>query len=144
MSFVIARGTNTLNPDSAFLCGLLHDIGKLYILTKAKDFPGLLGDDDSLATVQQQWSASVGKSIIEAWGFPNDIADSAEIEENLTTAGGNASLVDVVYLAKQLIEFEEEAANQADFEAPATKLNVSVESLPALQEAYAMHAASMR
>lgn len=144
MSFVIARGTNTLNPDSAFLCGLLHDIGKLYILTKAKDFPGLLGDDESLAMVQQQWSASVGKSIIEAWGFPDDIADSAEIEENLTTADAKASLVDVVFLAKQLIEFEGEAANQADFDTPATKLNVSADSLPALQEAYALHAASMR
>lgn len=144
MSFVIARGTNSLNPDSAFLCGLLHDIGKLYILTKAKDFPGLLGDDESLATVQQQWSASVGKSIIEAWGFPSDIADSAEIEENLSSADANASLVDVVYLAKQLIEFDEEAANQADFEAPASKLNVNAESLPALKEAYTMHAASMR
>ncbi|MEL7185567.1 MAG: HDOD domain-containing protein [Pseudomonadota bacterium] len=143
MSFVIAaRGAINLNPDNAFLCGLLHDIGKLYILTKARDFPNLLGDEESLKTVQDQWSASVGKSIIEAWGFPDDIADSAEINENLNS--GSASLVDVVYLAKQLIKFEDEAINQSGFEAPAAKLNISADSLPGLREAYTLHAASMR
>ena len=52
MSFVIARNSERVNPDNAFLCGLLNEIGKLYILTKARDFPGLLGDETSLAAVQ--------------------------------------------------------------------------------------------
>ena len=144
MSFVIARSADKLNSDNAFLCGLLHEIGKLYILTRARDFPGLLGDEASLATVQKQWSASVGRSIIEAWGFSHDIAESVETEENLDLNGGNATLVDVVYLAKMLIEYEENAPSRTSFEQPATKLNVSADSVPALREAYALHARSVR
>ena len=49
MCFVIARQSDNLNPDNAFLCGLLHEVGKLYILTKAREFPNLMGDPDSLA-----------------------------------------------------------------------------------------------
>ncbi len=144
MSFVIARGSESVNPDNAFLCGLLHGIGKLYILTKARDYPALLGDESSLAKVQQQWSASVGKSIIEAWGFPNDIAESVEAEENLGPDGAKATLVDVVHLAKLLIDHEDDAVNRTTFERPASKLNVDADGLPALREAYALHAQSIR
>ncbi|MBT8098485.1 MAG: HDOD domain-containing protein, partial [Gammaproteobacteria bacterium] len=83
MCFVIARQTASVNPDNAFLCGLLHDIGKLYILTKARNFPELMGDPQSLETVLQQWYSSIGRSIIESWGFSDEIAKTLEIEENL-------------------------------------------------------------
>ncbi len=145
MCFVIARGSGGLNPDNAFLCGLLHEVGKLYILTKARDYPNLMGDPDSLATVLDQWYASVGKSIVEAWGFSDEIASSLEIEENLSSdASSPATFVDVIYAAKLLLESDEDEELDASSQSIVGKLKISQDTLPALRESYDEHAASMR
>lgn len=145
MSFVIAKHSGGLNPDNAFLCGLMHEIGKLYLLTKARTYPKLMGDDDSLRSVLDQWYGSVGKSIIEAWGFAPEIADSIETDENLSTdQGAAATLVDVVFLAKLVLSETDDITSDDAFHLPASKLNVSAEDLPALHSAYDLHAQSMR
>ena len=145
MSFVIARNAGNINPDSAFLCGLLHEIGKLYILTKARNYPALMGDEASLRTVMDQWYAGVGKSIIESWGFSTEIADSLEIDEHLSgQQNATATLVDVVCLAKIVLSKAEEAVEDDKFELSAGKLNVTGDSLTGISEAYDLHSASMR
>ena len=145
MSFVIARNSNNLNPDNAFLCGLLHEVGKLYILTKAANYPQLMGDEESLETVMQQWYSSIGKSIIDAWGFSSEIAESVDTEENLNLeSNATASLVDVVFLAKQVLADSSNLEADDSCRVSAERLNVSVENFPAIQEAYEMHAQSMR
>ena len=142
MSFVIARNAGSVNADNGFLCGLLHEIGKLYILTKATRFPTLLGNAESLKTVQDQWYASVGKSSIEAWGFPSEIAES--LDGDVCVAGaGTATLVDVVFVAKLLLAADE-TAGEDTLPAAAKKLGISADNLPAIHEAYELHARSMR
>ena len=86
----------------------------------------------------------MGRSIVQAWGFAEEIAESVETEENLDPNAAQASLVDVVYLARLLIDNEDEIAGDSSFQQPASKLNVSADSLPALREAYSLHAQSMR
>ncbi len=145
MCFVIARGSGKVNPDNAFLCGLLHEVGKLYILTKARDYPGLMGNAESLEHVLDDWYASVGKSIVEAWGFSSDIAESLEIEEYLNPdAGSPASLVDVVVAARTLITTPEAIEDVQTVPGSATKLSISADTLPGLKEAYELHIQSMR
>lgn len=145
MSFVIARNSGRVNPDNAFLCGLLHEIGKLYILTKAQDFPALMGDAESLETVMQQWYSSVGRSIVEAWGFSTEIADSLEVDEHLTDdTGAAASLVDVLFLAREVLADAENEALADACEGPATRLKIKAELLPAIHEEHGLHSASMR
>jgi HD-like signal output (HDOD) protein len=145
MCFVIARQSDNLNPDNAFLCGLLHEVGKLYILTKAREFPNLMGDADSLATVLDQWYASVGKSIVEAWGFSDDIANSLEIEENLSSdSGAPATFVDVIYAARLVLENHDDKELDAASQDIVGKLKINADSLPGLREAYDQHAQSMR
>lgn len=145
MCFVIARGSDNLNPDNAFLCGLLHEVGKLYILTKARDFPNLMGDPDSLATVLDHWYASVGKSIVEAWGFSEEIANSLEIEENLSNdANSPATFVDVIYAARLLLDSDEDEELDPSSQDIVGKLKINQDKLPALRDAFDQHAASMR
>jgi len=145
MCFVIARNTDTVNPDNAFLCGLLHEVGKLYILTKARDYPNLMGDSDSLSTVLDQWYTSIGRSIVESWGFPDEIADSLEFEENLSEdSDAPATVVDVMYSARLMLEDDEEEKLEASTHSAPAKVRLSVDTLPALREAYELHAASMR
>ncbi len=145
MSFVIARKSRIVNADSAFLCGLLHEIGKLYILTKARNYPALLGDQHSLDSVLADWHTSVGRSIIESWGFATEISESLESEENLSdNPNSTASLVDVVFLAKLLLSANEEAEEQKEFFSSAQKLNISPDTLPSIHDAFDQHTTSMR
>ncbi len=145
MCFVIARYSGMLNADNAFLCGLLHEVGKLYILTKARDFPNLMGNKESLATVLDQWYASVGKSIVEAWGFSDEIAQSLEVEDNLISdANSPATMVDVLYAARLVLENDDEPELDETSQGVAGKLKISPDTLPGIREAYDEHAQSMR
>jgi len=144
MSFVVARGSGRVNPDNAFLCGLLHEVGKLYILTRASDFPGLMGDSESLGRVLADWHASVGKSIVKAWGFSPDIANSLEVEDNLSSDPGSpADLVDVVVTSRVLLAAPDRLAED-DLAVPAAKLGVDGDKVHALQEAWQLHISSLR
>ena len=145
MSFFIARNSVDINSDNAFLCGLLHEVGKLYILTKAASYPQLMGDETSLETVMQQWYSSIGKSIIDAWGFPAEIADSVDVEENLNHGSNtSASLVDVVFLAGQVLVDAARLEDDDSCRVSAGRLNVSPENFPTIRKAYELHAQSMR
>jgi len=145
MCFVIAQNSNNLNADNAFLCGLLHEVGKLYILTRARDYPNLMGDTESLASVLEQWYASVGKSIVESWGFSDEIANSLEVDENLSDdQGAAATLVDVIYAARLVLDSDDEQELDESSQGVVDKLKINPESLPRIREAYDLHARSMR
>ncbi len=109
MSFAVARVCTDRNHETAFLCGLMHEVGKLYILTKAADFPEFLGDKASLDAVMEEWNPQISKSIIESWGFPDEIAESTDPATYMThDAEAPPDLVDVIVVAKLLLDGNEE------------------------------------
>ena len=146
MCFVVARNGGKLNADNAFLCGLFNGIGELYLLSKARDFPALLGDADAFTDIVEQWNPGVGSSIVRAWGFGDDIVESFDLEEKLSrNPTASATLVDVVYTAKLIIDESTAAARLAETRelAPA-KLSINGETLKGVHEAWSLHAGSMR
>ena len=73
MSYVIAKNLTKLNPDKAMVAGLLHDIGKFYILNRAHQYQGLFVSDAALWDLVDQWQASIGSAILENWEIDDDI-----------------------------------------------------------------------
>ncbi len=146
MCFVIARSSETVNPDNAFLCGLLHQVGKLYILTRARDYPNLFGDPESLSSVLDEWYASVGKSIVESWGFSDEIANSLEFEDHLIRdSSGPATMIDVIYAAQLILQQEDQEDPLAEStDEVVAKLRLTSDTWPRLRESYDLHAQSMR
>jgi HD-like signal output (HDOD) protein len=145
MCFVLARDKQRLNEDNAFLCGLLHEIGKLYILTKARDFPKMLGDDASLDKVLADWYPSIGKSIIESWGFPQEIADSIELSESLNaTPGGDATLIDIVYTAIALLDAPDETLARDPLHPAIARVIASGDKFSSIKDAFDQHAQTIR
>jgi HD-like signal output (HDOD) protein len=106
MAHAIAQRRTNLNCETAFLCGLLHEVGKLYLVTKATEFPALLGDKRSFAAILEQWNPQISKSIIESWGFPDEVAHSADPASYLDHEAEDAepSLVDIVHVGKVLMD----------------------------------------
>ena len=101
-----------LGTDEAMLAGLVHDIGKFYILTRIDDHPGLYEDPQAMNAVLRDWHPGVGRAIVETWGFSDAIAEAADEHEFLDREHhGNADITDIVIVANQLAHMD---ANDSD------------------------------
>lgn len=76
VTHAVARRMPRCNAEEAMLAGLLHSIGKTYILTRFAGSRQLEGRAEALAEIMAGWHANVGKSILEQWGLPDEIADA--------------------------------------------------------------------
>jgi HD-like signal output (HDOD) protein len=72
---VVARRTK-VNPDEAFLAGLMHGIGRLYIMVRAVGSAAQLGNDQSFLDLINGWHAAIGKAVLENWGFAEEICEA--------------------------------------------------------------------
>ncbi len=93
VSHMLARVRTKLNADEAFLAGLLHEVGKLYILMQAKDTVEVLANDPSFQSVLAAWHPRVGRAVIEAWELSPELAVAVGDHETLQL-GGPRSAVD--------------------------------------------------
>ena len=75
-SFVLARNCSRVNPDEAMLTGMMHGIGKLYILTRATAHPDLFDNDAAMNEIIGGWHASIGKAILENWDFAEEMSQA--------------------------------------------------------------------
>ncbi len=99
-AYVLARTCTTVNPDEAMLTGMMHGIGKLYVLTRAMDHPELFASDATLNEIIDDWHASIGKAILENWNFSESMAQAVgEQADSDRTLDGPADLSDVIAIA---------------------------------------------
>jgi HD-like signal output (HDOD) protein len=100
VAYVLARTCTKVNPDEAMLTGMMHGIGKLYVLTRAVDHPGLFANEAALNEIIDEWHASIGKAILENWNFPESMAQAVGEQANADrTEEGPADLNDVIAIA---------------------------------------------
>ena len=110
----VARRQASLNADEAMLAGLMHGVGKLYILGRADTAPELFDDPASLARVLRDWHASIGKAILETWGFPENVAEAVGQQDDIERAvSGHVDLTDVLIVAVMVAAY---AGYSADLE----------------------------
>jgi HD-like signal output (HDOD) protein len=99
-AFVLARNCTKVNPDEAMLTGMMHGIGKLYVLTRAIDHPELFASDNTLNDIIGDWHASIGKAILENWNFSEAMAQAVGEQADFSRAvEGPADLSDVIVIA---------------------------------------------
>ncbi|MEP6883275.1 MAG: HDOD domain-containing protein [Gammaproteobacteria bacterium] len=75
ISRVIAARTQ-LSADEAFLTGLLHGIGNLYIMARAATQGAGLGAERAWLDLLVGWQASIGKAVLESWGFAEAMCEA--------------------------------------------------------------------
>jgi HD-like signal output (HDOD) protein len=97
---VIARRFSSLNGDTALLAGLMHNVGRIYILTRASKYPTLTADPLTFNSIVRDWHANVAKALLENWKVADEIVDSvAGYEDMDREARGPVTLTDVLSLA---------------------------------------------
>lgn len=76
LCFIIARRFARASADAAFLAGLLHGIGALYIQTRALNHPELRARPESYALIERTWEAHIARALLESWKVSDDIVDA--------------------------------------------------------------------
>ena len=144
MSLALGKLDSELNEETAFMCGLLHEVGKLYILTKVKDFPEFLGVRETLDSVLEEWHPQVGRCIVEDWGFPDEVVKSVEPQEFIDKHTHlPPSMADVLLVASLMLEAGESQVLDYQGISSAVKLGITDEALPSLWDDYKEQLASV-
>lgn len=141
MSEVMARYCSKLNGDSAFVVGLLNQIGVLYIFTKYDDYPSLLQNPDARQNLIDEWAAPIGENIVANWQFSEEIQATLNPDEDeAARPGSEATLVDVVIAAKASLNGDDAIV----CETPATKrLMLTDKMMPEIKELFQLRLESL-
>lgn len=102
LCFIIARRHTRINADAALLAGLLHGVGRLYILTRAASLPHLLVDVESYTAIEDSCHADLARALLESWRISAAIiaaVDALHAPATAAAASGDASLHDVLRAA---------------------------------------------
>ncbi len=113
LAYAISSRVTKINADECMLAGLLHNVGKIYILARANRHGSLFKDPATLVQVMRDWHSNVGKAIVENWGFPEHISDAVAEHENIDRTVGHADVTDVLTAAVMMAGF---AGHEADLE----------------------------
>jgi len=83
--------------DEAFLTGLLHGIGKLYIMARAVTAAKGLGNEQPWMELISGWQASIGKAVLQSWGFVEEMCEAVGEQDAVDRRWKHeARLVDVL------------------------------------------------
>jgi HD-like signal output (HDOD) protein len=121
ISRVLAERTHAAPPDVALLAGLLHNVGAVYLLSRADKHLALFRNPATRDVLMHDWQAPIGKAIAQNWGLPDAIADAIGDQDQLDRHEvGARDLTDVLCVAVRSAAF---------FEHP-DELEIALGSLP--------------
>jgi HD-like signal output (HDOD) protein len=113
---MLARVRSRIEPDEAFLAGLLHEVGKLYIVVSTRDDPEVLADTAGFQSVVSAWHPRLGRAVIEAWQLPPELARAVGDHETCgLEAPDPPTLTSVLAVANFLAERSEAACADQDY-----------------------------
>ena len=108
MSHAVAKRYSKVNPDTGMLAGLLHGIGKLYILTRSSKHPALFADTSTYNQIVRDWHSPVAKVLLENWDMAEEIVNAvSEYEDMERVHSGPVDLTDVLTVGNLLAAFKE-------------------------------------
>lgn len=97
--YELAKQIPSLNPDRAFLFGLLHDIGIIPILIVADSHKELAHKASNLDSVLEQLKSHIGGMILQQWKFDTELIDNAKHAYHWQHKVEEASYCDLVQVA---------------------------------------------
>lgn len=104
LCYVLARRYSRVNADTALLTGMLHGIGRLYIMTRAVEYPALFANLASYQSVERDWHLSIAAALLENWEIADEIVQAVRDSEDLARdPRGPVSLTDLLMAANLIV-----------------------------------------
>jgi HD-like signal output (HDOD) protein len=99
---VVARRTR-VSPEEAFLTGLLHGIGRLYIMVRSVGKSDKLYQDPGFVDMIANWHPAIGKAVLENWGFDDHMCEALGDQDDHDRSGkSEPDLTDIIVVAVAL------------------------------------------
>jgi HD-like signal output (HDOD) protein len=112
MSHAVAKRVRNVNADLAMLAGMLHAMGKLFVLTRISRFPELMSSPAHYAELERAWHPHVTRSILTRWEVNADVvAAASEFENAIQSRWGEGDLRDTLFAARYLCTLPGEDPN---------------------------------
>lgn len=102
ISHVLANQHSNLKPDEALLAGLIHDIGKLPLISKAEDIPELATNNELMDDLSEKLHTTIGKVLVQTWNFGPELVAAVAEHENLQRDSEALDYTDIVTVANLL------------------------------------------
>jgi HD-like signal output (HDOD) protein len=118
IAFVIAKKTTKLNPDEALFAGLVHDVGRFYLLSKMPKYPELGSDTAAMEAVIAEWHAPVGHAVLGGFGVSDAVLLAVADHETADCTVPPRTLLDVIILANHISK----VPNPLNRQTPAVRL----------------------
>lgn len=100
LAYVVGRRLSSLPADEAMLAGIVHDLGRFYLLgVAAEHHPELLKDQATLVVALDELDRTAGRRLLEALGLPPTIVDAVAQRGVFGGSMPPQSLSDVLFLA---------------------------------------------
>jgi len=130
ISFTLAKRSGVIDPEEAMLAGLLHDVGKLPIISKMRKVN--LNDQNIqvLELVLQKLHQPLGKTILQTWHFAEQYVNVAAEHNNWSRNSEKLDLTDIVIVADLLSQIQDHEKSRVPLtEVPAmNKLDLDPQS----------------
>lgn len=94
-----------VDPDEAFMHGLLHDIGKLLLMKLSSDFVrfgGALPPKEEMDRVVADRHAALGADVLSRWQLPAQLQEPVMFHHNPDGASAYRRYAEVTYVANRL------------------------------------------
>lgn len=75
---VLARHYQSLDPETALIAGLVHNIGEVAALSYAREFASLTGDPQALLQAVSAAGPALSPRILEKWDFPDMLVKAVQ------------------------------------------------------------------
>jgi len=100
-AYVLAKSLRLFPPEDVMLAGLVHEIGKLPILTFADQKPEYINNLPLLDKTITSLHPKLGKAILTFWKFPEEIVCVPENVADLDFKANKPVMSDIIQVAKQ-------------------------------------------
>ena len=101
--YALARHLNRADADQALFAGMLHAVGKLFVLTRISRFPVLMRDPAIAAEIDTVWQARAARVLLARWDLPPEVVEATcDFDRAAAEREGPAGLADVLLAAHYL------------------------------------------
>jgi len=104
MAYVAARRWTTVSPDKALMAGLMHGVGKVYIMARSAEHPDLFADTERCQQIVTDWNTAIAKAVLESWDISADVVEAVGAYQELDRRGEHEpDLTDVLTIADRIV-----------------------------------------
>ena len=101
-AYVLAGRLTHVNRDEALFAGIVHDIGRFYLLSRVARYPELQHDDVEVTGLVDAWHPAAGHAILVSLGVPDAVSEAVNRHEDADVRVPPKDLNDVLNLANRI------------------------------------------